>query len=417
VIDPTAPGTFGGTESRAWTIAQGLAQLPGCEVTFVVRNKALHGEKVVNKVRILPKYDFMYWTWFDVVNAISKKAHFPYFEIKHWNWKLPFQVLALLLTKPFRMMGRDPRKPISFYQHLPADIVCAFGVHSTSCQIIASQLPLGRRTVLFLGADSDLDVRYTAESNWRSPYNERGDWCYFALKHADVIVAQTEKQQTLLMERFGRTCEVMRNPLSIVEWQQNAELHQAAWQKKLAEKLPVLEHGTYVLWVGRLEKFHKRADLLMKIARACPEIPFVMLAGLKDETMENEFLHSGPPNLIVLPPIPFSMMPAAFEQAAIFLTSSSDDYEGFPNTVLQAGASKKPVLSLEVAAEYLQKYEAGQVMQGNLTATITALKKLWEDADARHKYGMNGFQAVHDHYSMDAISTLLLHEVFPENGR
>ena len=41
VVEPNAPGLFGGSETRAVTLAQGLAKYTDHEISFVVRNPHL----------------------------------------------------------------------------------------------------------------------------------------------------------------------------------------------------------------------------------------------------------------------------------------------------------------------------------------------------------------------------------------
>jgi glycosyltransferase involved in cell wall biosynthesis len=376
-IDPSAPGVFGGTETRAWTIAQGLGKVPGLEVSFVVRNPKLKSTMYVNGVKIIPKHDYMHITRYQVAECVELISRFPYIQLRRWKWQLPWWIFLLIITKPFRQMKVDPLAADEFYRHLEADVLCAFGVHSTAAMIISTAKFSKKNSVLFLGSDSDLDERYGPDSTYITPYREHASVCYHAIINADIIVAQKEEQLKLLKDRFGRDGYLFRNPIDISEWRTLGETNKNKWLEFLQNSTASDCPTSYALWIGRAETFHKRADLLVRVAADCPNVPFLMIMNQRDSVVEREIYRKKPANLYILESAPYNLMPSVFGNAKLFVNTSSAEYEGFPNTFLQAAAMGVPILSLETADYFLKDTGAGYSFQGVLEDLILDVKNFW----------------------------------------
>ena len=74
-------------------------------------------------------------------------------------------------------------------------------------------------------------------------------------------------------------------------------------------------------------------------------------------------------NLIFIDKVPFNEIQNYFNDAKIFVNTS--EHEGFPNTFLQAGIGKTPILSLNVNPDnFIKKYDCGFCCDGNFDKCV-----------------------------------------------
>ncbi len=361
VIAPEVGGLYGGTETRAVTLARGCAEVPGYQIRFLARHPELQQPTTRDGIEWIPWRDF--WTEAHARVAASLefrgKQQLP--RIKHWRFGLLWELPLLAITRPFRIWRDHVRQPVPIFEKLEADCFFVFGVHSVAASAIFNAQRLGKPSLLFLGANSDLDERYTAQSRYITPYGERASNCHWALMNASGIVVQNEFQQELLRERFGRESLLVRNPLDLKQWQ-------AARESAPARR--------FILWIGRAETFHKRADLALRVAHSIPEEQFVLVLNPRDSAVERELRASLPANVQLIERVPFTEMPALFAEAKVFLNTSSARYEGFPNTFLQALASGVPIASLEVADDFLRASRGGLCAGGDFERLLQQVRQL-----------------------------------------
>ena len=364
-IDPDVPGGFGGIETRSWLFARALAQQPNCEVTFVVRHWQRLRQDVYEGVRLVLTRDRLYYVRDSILSRISRKSQFPWVNLKHPTLSDVFWLPILAIGKLFRAK-HDPRESSPFFERIPADLFLTFGVQSHSATVIASAQATGRPAVLFLGSDSDLDERYTHESEFVSIYRDRADVCRWVLQEADAILCQTERQQQRLQELFHRSGTVVRNPIDIAQWDLLAEQEFS---------VPVI-HGLarYLLWIGRADATHKQPQVMIEVARQIPDVPVVMVMNPRDDMVDAEVRAAAPPNVRIVDKVPFDWMPLLFRQACCLVNTSS--LEGFPNTFLQAAISGVPIASLNVEPEFLNHAQAGFCAAGDLEKLIEYTRKV-----------------------------------------
>ncbi len=366
-IDVSLNRPVGGTETRAWTFARGLATTGDVDVRFVVRAEGPREPFQEDKVDVIPMQDRLYSLYESVGRCLDKSPKFPGIRLRRWQMNLLWQVPLLTACRLFNGERRDPWRVDPFYVEQPADLFCTFGVQANSARVIAAAHASGRKAVLVIGSDGDLDERYTAGSTYVSPYGDVGDVCHDILTHADEIIAQTVKQQHLLLERFGRESTVIANPIDLDWWdaQRNVEL------------LPEVTCGLdrYVLWVGRAESIHKRPQILLDVARLCTDVDFLMILNPRDRTVEDRVRRDAPGNVQIVSQVPFDLMPAVFERAAAFVSTSA--LEGFPNVFLQAAATSVPIASLEVGREFLEASQGGLWTDGDVTRLAEFVTSLW----------------------------------------
>jgi glycosyltransferase involved in cell wall biosynthesis len=389
VIDPTLGGPIGGTETRAWLFARTLARRDDTQVTFVVRNRRPM-DGVVDGVTIRTHVDRVFNLFEQVGMCVTRRAGFPWLTIRRWRssllWQLPAAV-ALRLFSP----RPDPTQPAAHFQSIDCDVFCTFGVQTVSASVIASAHAAGKKAVLVLGSDGDLDPKFLSDRDYVNPYGDRASDCRFILEQADLIVCQTEEQQRVLKERFGREGIVIENPIDLEEFDRRAR-HEAPQARP-------------VLWVGRAESIHKRPMLAIEIAKRCPEIPFVLVMNPRDPAEDARVRAAAPANVTIRDHVPPPEMPALMASSLAMLNTSS--LEGFPNTFLQAGAARIPVVSLVVGDTYLEASQGGVCCRGDENRAVDALQRYARDPIVQKDTGEHGRQYVEQHHNAAAQAAAL----------
>jgi glycosyltransferase involved in cell wall biosynthesis len=384
-IDPTVAGPVGGTETRAWTFARGRARRDGCDVSFVVRADRQRPPFQQDGVTVIARRDRLYGLYEAVGKCVEKSARFPGVRLRKWEWPLLWQLPALAACRAFEGKRRDVWRRDAFYTGQPADLFVTFGVQANSARVIASAHAVSRPAVLMIGSDGDLDARYQPGSTYVSPYGDVAGVCYEILQRADAVVVQTHQQQQILRDRFRRESTVIANPIDLVRWDA---------QRNLALPPDVTcGFDRYALWVGRAESVHKRPELLLEVARLCPQVPFVMILNPRDRAVEQRVVRGRPDNVQVVSHVPVDQMPAVFAKAAVFVSTSA--LEGFPNVFLQAAASGVPIASLEVGEDFITAARCGICAHGELSRLAEYVNAAWADPRAETAQRAREYVAAH----------------------
>ncbi|MCE5336068.1 MAG: glycosyltransferase [Desulfobacteraceae bacterium] len=151
----------------------------------------------------------------------------------------------------------------------------------------------------------------------------------YALKRADLITVQSLTQLHLLKKNWGLDGTFIPNCLPEGPGNETAG-----------------KPGKYFLWVGGMRRA-KRPDRLAALARACPDLRFVMISGgAKDSDDYTERMNEqirSVPNIDCRGFVPYPETHAYFESAIALVNTS--DYEGFSNTFLQALRAGIPIVS------------------------------------------------------------------------
>lgn len=183
-----------------------------------------------------------------------------------------------------------------------------------------------RRYVFRVASDSDClpDALIIRRWYWR----DRRLYEY-ALKQADAVLAQSVRQQELLLRNFGRRS-------SLAHMMVGAS----------GTNLDFGRRDIDALWVSNIRRL-KRPDILFDIAAELPPVSFHLVGGvvagerpLFDEAQERA---RDARNVTFHGPLAYEDANAVYGRARVFVNTS--DMEGFPNTYLQAWASGTPVVA------------------------------------------------------------------------
>ena len=184
----------------------------------------------------------------------------------------------------------------------------------------------GRRFVFASAHDFDSLPRNPALGNARDRFLYR-----WGLRHADVVLAQSEAQADAFRRNHGITAPVVRNVIEV-------------------PAVPRPEEGAdRVLWLGTV-KADKRPAWVLDAARALPAVHFTLAGGPPpppmsgDEDLRVARLAADIPNVDLAGRVAPDEVPQLLAHAALFAHTSPA--EGFPNTLLEAWAYGVPSVSV-----------------------------------------------------------------------
>jgi len=183
-----------------------------------------------------------------------------------------------------------------------------------------------KRGFIFNAAnETDCDVSLPELKYWKDRVLYR-----MGLHNASRVIVQTHTQMEMMRRNFSVNSLVVPMPC------QGAQ--------------PMFERGrdnplsNRVLWVGRVCP-QKRPDRLVEVARICPEFHFDLVGPHYPDALSTKaIMEAGKlPNVVVHGQLNREEVARLYRDAACLISTS--DYEGFPNTFLEAWSHALPVVS------------------------------------------------------------------------
>lgn len=263
------------------------------------------------------------------------------------------------INKPLRVFG--------IYRQLvryPSDLMVDFFASPRIFLLSILKKFHKRKYVFFAGSDIDVNGGYRKLSNPLFYYLYG-----VGLKHADKIICQTEAQAVSLKKKYHLESEVVLSPY--VDITPSKGLNRE-----------------FILWVGR-SIFYKGPFHFLELARAIPEEEFVMISNPSNDLRFHEKLKKisfSIPNLRFIEAVPFEEMPGYFARAKFLVNTS--DFEGVPNTFIEAAMEETPILSLNVDPnQMLSRHGAGICAKGSFHDMVNAANGLLSDTERLKRMG------------------------------
>ena len=184
----------------------------------------------------------------------------------------------------------------------------------------------GRRFVYSVASDPECDPRLPQMHTLRERLLFR-----YGLTHADLVIVQTETQQRMLRE--GLTIDSLVLPMPSL-----------ASPEAFVAPPPPRRGSASVLWVGRLSP-EKRPDRFLDLAAACPDLHFDLVGPGNGGDYAQAIIGRAQtlPNVTVHGAIARERVGEFYRRAACLCSTS--EFEGFPNTFLEAWAQGVPIVS------------------------------------------------------------------------
>ncbi len=211
----------------------------------------------------------------------------------------------------------------------------------------------------------------------------------YGLEHADVILCQNGEQQKLLKKNHNKETIKLKNVFEIKS-------------RKSTNK-------NYVLWVGRYINL-KKPELFLDLAKQNKDNMFIMICSYhqKDFKGWNKLKQQAEqiPNLTFIEKVPFVDIQNYFNESKLFVNTS--DFEGFPNTFLQAAQGKTPIVSLNVNPDnFITKYNCGIYCKNDFKIMVEETKQLLKNEAELKLKGENCFQYLKNNHEINNIGKQL----------
>ena len=183
-----------------------------------------------------------------------------------------------------------------------------------------------------------------------------------AVRKIDYIVCQNEYQSKTLKNNYNRQSLIITN----------------IWGK-IAMKANPGTTAADVVWIGNLRRL-KRPEWFYDAAHALPDVQFAIAGGAASVDLYNKMESKAAliPNLDFLGQISIEKSNALICRAKILVCSS--EYEGFPNTFLQAWAAGIPVVSTVDPNDLIKTYNLGLTADSSESLT-EAIRRLVSDKE------------------------------------
>lgn len=250
----------------------------------------------------------------------------------------------------------------------------------------------GKKFVYSVASDPDCDAHLPKMRSLHERLLYR-----YGVRHADRIIVQTRRQQEALRSGFGLNGDVGAMPCAAPGNSNDLPMR----------VFPSLQGR--VLWVGRVCEA-KRPDRLVDVARACPDLAFdcVGPAGKTEYSRRTMERARQMPNVTVHGPVAWENVWDYYRQAACLLCTS--DYEGFPNTFLEAWSQSLPVVSTFDPDDLIACRELGLVA-GDIPGLAAAIRRLLESPDLYRCLSQNARQYYLENHVVE-VAMLRFERVF-----
>ena len=346
--------TFGGAEVQVYQIGNYIADnYGGISVFYLVGNFGQEKIEIYNSVRIYRGANFL-------------KDRSKFIQLR--------EILKLLSSL----------KEINADVYVQRSATAGTGLIAFFCKLF------NKKFIYMASHEIDVSGEFKRKNKLAGYFYEWG------LKNANLVVSQSEEQKKLLMKNYDKKSIVINSVYKI-------------------EKNIDVKNKKYVLWVGRCEKW-KAPEKYIQLTENNQEIKFIMIMPKSNNEFYDDYFKniqkkaSKIKNLIFIEKVIFDEIDDYFKKAKIFINTSN--YEGFPNTFIQAAKNKTPIISFNVNPNnFLDKYKCGFCI-GNLKKIEEKLIELWNNKELREKLGENAYKYAKDNHDIKRNTKIFIDAIY-----
>jgi len=354
LFNTTTNYPFGGAEYRAFTFLTELKKL-SFDVSAIVRNYGQHLQENYNEIQVY--------------------AH-PYHtspEIAAPNY------LRRLLSLKWSGKSYENYLKHNAYNIINAGIYCAFEI--TSATLLLADYCKKNKKQFYLFIASDGEVSYGKLMPTSKEIIKQ------VIDSAEKIFVQNNTQLKNLKVIFGKEGILIKNPIDLSRNESN----------------PVKEYD--FLWIGK-SNIIKRPELFTALAKQLSHYRFCMLMNVSDKRIHEEILKQKPGNLTVIEYLNLNETEELLKKTKIFVSTSL--LEGFPNTFLQAGKFKIPVISMLINPDnFLTEHNCGLYIGDDLSKLTLASEQLINDSSLYNLLSTNIYNYVLKNHEAGQITKTL----------
>lgn len=209
-------------------------------------------------------------------------------------------------------------------------------------------------------------------------------WLYpLGVRLADEVICRTYDQQEALAARYQRAGALIRTGHLV--------------------RAGATREPSTVLWAGRIHPL-KQPLMFLELAERLPAEHCVMV-GMRDR-MHDELWRcvleraARLPNVSWHEDVPLHNMDCHFAAAKLLVNTS--EYEGFPNTFVQAAMHGVPILSWKVDPDrVLSEHRIGVCAAGCFESLLSSARALCVDGDQRRELGRRAEAYAREHHDLE----------------
>ena len=175
----------------------------------------------------------------------------------------------------------------------------------------------------------------------------------------------------------------------------------SAPDQRTADGLSNKSGGGRILWVGRVCRV-KRPDLLLEIAKACPDLGFDVVGPVYDDEYSRSVARRAEliPNVRMLGTVARADIPQVYCNASLLCCTS--EYEGFPNTFLEAWSNGLPIVSTFDPDGVIMGRGLGRIGR-DAESLVVCIRELLADSAGHATISARAREYFLGYHSLDAV--------------
>lgn len=389
LFNPENQSPFGGSEVRVAMITKELARRGNLDISVIVFDHGQPHIEIIDNVRIV-SWKGLYCR--ESVNPSGISVSLYARAMSLISRTITRFIQAIRPTKNqqpvFGKIGQLTifQPDISTYDEVDADIYVIVGNGELTAKLAYFCKRKGKKFVLLSGSDMDFDPKIKSNPSYVNSYGVSGYSMQYALENFDLCLVQTEHQQNLLSRNFQKKSMVIRNPVDI------------------RPIFPRQHKPETILWVGKSDQI-KRPELVLDLAEIFPQYPFTLILNLSKNEIYADCISRAKtlPNVTILPYVPPDQIEKYFAEARLLVNTSQ--FEGFPNTFLQAAKYGVPIISLNVdPGGMLSQHGCGKFCEDNFEFLKNGLFELVTNKAGYQKASRNGLEYASKYHDKEKIT-------------
>ena len=358
LFNPKSKIVFGGAQIQLYLLAKELTKDKKNSVSFLTDNRFQNKVQVINNIKV---YQFLR----------TPLTHGLLGRLVCVVNSLPLVGYLIFFTRLFIQIKK-----------INADVYVQRAASAETGLIALISKLLNKKFIFMVAHSDDVDWRFIQSSF------AKGGLYSLGLSLADQIICQTKQQQKLINQRLKFKSTVVPSGYPITK--------------------PKNQKKQTILWVARAETW-KNPEIFLNLAKKFPRQKFTMICppAENDPAYFNTIKKQAEQikNLHFIKQVPFNQINTYFKKAKIFVSTSQS--EGFPNTFIQAGKNKTPIISFKVNPDNIfTKHKIGVCANGDQKKLISLTNKILKTPKLYKKLSNNAYQyaAKQHHLNKTALS-------------